>query len=78
MQVHEDAVDIIKIEDENLRKVCADFFSAATAYIATLYCRLPTPCRSALCCALAGMCLYVCFVWLRASSSTFRLSAATH
>ena len=37
MRVHESAADTIKIEDDNLRKVCADFLSASAASIATLY-----------------------------------------
>ena len=36
MLVHEDAANIVKIKDGDLRKVCADYLSASTASIATL------------------------------------------
>ena len=37
MLIHERAADIFKIDNENLRKVCADLFNASTAAIAPLY-----------------------------------------
>ena len=37
MLVHEDAAETIEIEDDNLRKVWADYLNACAGSIATLY-----------------------------------------
>ena len=61
MLAHDSAPDIIKIDNDNLRKVCADLASPSSASIATLFhCLLTsTPLGSVL--ALAGMSC-VCYI----------------
>ena len=78
MLVHEGAAGTIKIEDGNVRQVCADHLSASAATIATLYYSVPTstPLGSVL--ALAEMAVYMLHLWLRASSSGFCACASTH
>ena len=70
--VHEDEAGTIKFEDDNVRKVCADLFSASAATIATLYHSLTT--STPLGCALSSQewVMYLLHVWLRASSSSLR------
>ena len=72
MLVHEGAAGTIKIEDGNVRQVCADHLSASAATIATLYYSVPTstPLGSVL--ASQEWVMYLLHVWLRASSSSFR------
>ena len=49
MLVHDAAADVVTIKDGNLRKVWAEYFSACTVSIATLYYCLLTPRCSASC-----------------------------
>ena len=78
MLAHGSAADIIKIDNDNMRKVRADLLSPSSASIATLfhYLLTSTPLDSVL--ALTGMSLYMLHMWLRASSSGFCACASTH
>ena len=63
MLVHESAVDTVVIENDNLRKVCADFLNAAAAATALLYHRLLTSSPLGCLLTLAGMSAYRVRAW---------------
>ena len=78
MLAHGSAADIIKIDNDNLRKVRADLLSPSSASIATLFHALPSHIHTARLCAGPGMSVYMLHMWLRASSSGFCACASTH
>lgn len=63
MLIHERAVDTIVIEDDNLRKVCADFLNASAAATTLLYDWLLTSSPLGCLLALAGMSVYRLRAW---------------